>query len=112
MTLTLPISAQSVLGLNAFATKVQNFRHSFEDLGDRVHFEHLSLKGTNGAVEVDDLFVSQGSIDTSNAKINGKFHATDSLVLGTSNGAVEVDVSVTNDDTHKASNLILRTSNA
>jgi hypothetical protein len=112
VTVTLPISSQSVLDLNAFATKVDNFRHSIEHLGDRVHFEHLSLKGTNGPVEVNSLFVSQGTVSTSNGKISGKFNATDSLVLKTTNGAIDADIGITNDDTHKPSNLVLKSSNA
>ncbi|CAE6341901.1 unnamed protein product [Rhizoctonia solani] len=112
VTVTFPTVSQLPLNLNAFATNVGNFRHSIEGLGDRVHFEHLSLKGSNGAIESDGLSVSQATVTSSNSKISGKFSATDSLVLKTSNGPIDTDIDITNDDTHKASSLILESSNA
>ncbi|KAF8678714.1 diphthine synthase [Rhizoctonia solani] len=112
VTVTFPTASQSPLDLNAFATDIGNFRHSIEGLGDRVRFEHLSLKGSNGAVESNGLSVSQATITTSNSKISGKFSATDSLVLKTTNGAIDTDIDITNDDTHKASSLTLESSNA
>ncbi|KAG8733758.1 hypothetical protein FRC11_002827 [Ceratobasidium sp. 423] len=112
VTVTFPTTSRAILDLNAFATNVDNFRHSVEGLGDRVHFEHLSLKGSNGGIESDSLTASQATIVTSNSKISGKFSATDSLVLKTSNGAIDTDIDITNDDTHKASSLELTSSNA
>ncbi|CAE6512673.1 unnamed protein product [Rhizoctonia solani] len=112
VTVTLPTAYQSNLDLNAFATNVDNFRHSIEGLGSRVYFEHLSLKGSNGAIESDGLTVSQATIATSNSKISGKFSADDSLVLKTTNGAIDTDIDITNDDTHKSSSVDLTTSNA
>ncbi|EUC62542.1 transmembrane protein, putative [Rhizoctonia solani AG-3 Rhs1AP] len=111
VTVTFPTTSRSILELNAFATNMDNFRHSIEGLG-RVHFEHLSLKGSNGPIESDGLSVSQATIVTSNSKITGKFSTDDSLTLKTTNGAIDADVDVTNDDTHKASTLELTTSNA
>ncbi|CAE6446051.1 unnamed protein product [Rhizoctonia solani] len=112
VTVTFPTRSRSILDLNAFATNVDQFRHSIEGLGGRVHFEHFSLKGSNSPIESDGLVVSQATIVTSNSKITGKFSTDDSLILKTSNGAIDVDIDVTNDDTHKASNLELTTSNA
>ncbi|KDN42328.1 hypothetical protein RSAG8_06819, partial [Rhizoctonia solani AG-8 WAC10335] len=112
VTVTFPVTPQSVLDLNAFATNVENFRHSIKGLADRVHFEHLALKGSNGPIESDSLTVSQATIITSNSKITGKFTADDSLILKTSNAAIDTYIDITNDDTHKASSLELTTSNA
>ncbi|CCO29310.1 hypothetical protein RSOLAG1IB_07890 [Rhizoctonia solani AG-1 IB] len=112
ITVTFPTASQFPLNLNAFATDVGNLRHSIEGLGERVHFEHLSLKGSNGAIESDGLSVSQATITSSNSKISGKFSATDSLILKTTNGAIDADINITNDDTHKASSLKLQSSNA
>ncbi|KAJ1306203.1 hypothetical protein OPQ81_010912 [Rhizoctonia solani] len=112
VTVTFPTASQPILDLNAFATNVENFRHSIQGLGSRVHFEHLSLKGSNGAIESDGLAVSQATVATSNSKITGKFSATGSLVLKTTNGAIDTDIDVTNDDTHKDSSVVLTSSNA
>lgn len=111
VTVTIPTSRKSLLDINAFDTNMPNFRQKFEDLGDRVQFEHLSIQSSNGAIESNGVFVSQGSIKSSNGRITGQFNASDSLVLETSNGAIDVDVGVTNDDTHKASDLTMSTSN-
>jgi len=111
VTVTLPTSRNSLLDLNAFDTNLPNFRHKFEGLGDRVQFEHMSLQGTNGVIQADSLYVSQGTIKTTNAGINGEFNTTDSLVLQTTNGVIDVDVGITNDDTHKASSLDLKSTN-
>ncbi|KAG8692154.1 hypothetical protein FRC08_009980 [Ceratobasidium sp. 394] len=108
---TLPTSRSSLLNLNAFDTNLPNFRHKFERLGDRVQFEHLSVQGTNAVIQADSLFVSQGTLKTTNGAINGQYNTTDSLTLQTTNGAVDVDVGVTNDDTHRASSLAIKSTN-
>lgn len=112
VTVTFPTAYRSLLEMNAFATNVDNFRHSIQGLSNRVFFEHLSLKGSNGAIESDGLNVSQATISTSNSKISGRFSSDDSLVLKTTNGVIDTDVDITNDDTHKSSNLELTTTNA
>jgi len=111
VTVTLPTSRNSLLNLNAFDTYLPNFRHKFERLGDRVQFEHLSVQGTNAVIQADSLYVSQGTLKTTNGAINGQYNTTDSLILQTTNGAVDVDVGVTNDDTHRASNLVVKSTN-
>ncbi|KAG9105387.1 hypothetical protein FRC07_009324 [Ceratobasidium sp. 392] len=111
VTVTIPISRASLLNLNAFDTHLPNFRHKFEQLGDRVQFEHLSVEGTNGVIQSDSLYVSEGMLKTTNGGINGQFNTTDSLVLQTTNGVVDIDVGITNDDTHRASNLFVQSTN-
>lgn len=111
VTVTIPTSRKSLLDLNAFDTNMPNFRQKFEALGDRVQFEHLSVESSNGAIESNGVYVSQGTVKSSNGRISGQFNASDSLVLQTSNGAIDVDVGITNDDTHKASDLTMKTSN-
>lgn len=112
VTVTIPTSRKSLLELNAFDTNVPNFRQKFEALGDRVQFEHLSVESSNSAIESDGVYVSQGTVKSSNGRITGQFNSSDSLVLQTSNGAIDVDVGITNDDTHKASDLTMKTSNS
>ncbi|KAG9088144.1 hypothetical protein FRC06_002213 [Ceratobasidium sp. 370] len=79
VTVTLPTSRSSLLNLNAFDTNLPNFRHKFERLGDRVQFEHLSVQGTNAVIQADSLYVSQGTLKTTNGAINGQYNTTDSL---------------------------------
>ncbi|QRW12789.1 hypothetical protein RhiLY_11788 [Ceratobasidium sp. AG-Ba] len=111
VTVSLPASRDSLLRLNGFETNLPNFRHKFERLGDRVQIDHLSVQASNGNIESDSLYFSQGSVKTSNGRISGQYNATESLLLQTSNGAVDVDVGLTNDDTHRASILEIQSSN-
>ncbi|KAH9485741.1 hypothetical protein JR316_0002656 [Psilocybe cubensis] len=104
ITVTLPENAAlNPLVIKNFETDVPNGRHDIADIGSRVLFETISLKGTNAGFEsknltsVQSLTAQHGYIYTTNGRISGKFSTNDTLRLVTSDGRITANVDLQSD---------------
>jgi len=101
----------SPLLINKFETDVVNTAHRVGDLNEKVRFQSLVLKGSNGHIDVESVKADQGIITTSNGGIQGIFNTSTSLALYTSNGRINVDVGLSS--VHESEPMLnLATSNA
>ncbi|KIM36769.1 hypothetical protein M413DRAFT_13744 [Hebeloma cylindrosporum] len=100
------------LQIKKFETDVPNTVHHIGDLNQKIAFDSLSLRGTNGPIDVESLLATSGSIQTTNGPIKGIFNTTKSLIIETSNSPVGVDVGLNSDKDGSEPTLIVRTSNS
>ncbi|KAH9485740.1 hypothetical protein JR316_0002655 [Psilocybe cubensis] len=112
ITVTLPEHAASnPLDIKNFETDVHNSRHDFADLGAKVLFETITVKGTNGRIETKSLTARRGYIQTTNGGIAGKFSTNETLRLVTSNGRITADVNLECESTEVRPKLQASTTN-
>jgi len=113
VTVHLPASPGGApLHIQKFMTDLPNFSHQIGQLGESVHFQTISLKGSNKFIAVESLAAETAELDTSNGPIHGTFNTSSSLYLFTSNAHVKVDVGLQNNDVNRATHLTIKTSNA
>ncbi|KAF7350919.1 hypothetical protein MSAN_01654000 [Mycena sanguinolenta] len=85
--LVLPRS-DSILHVNALSTEVQNFSHDVDTID--AYFNDLSLKASNGKIQVKSLTAAQVVLITSNAAITVESLIAAQAVLNTSNAPVGI----------------------
>jgi len=88
------------------------FRHDLEDLGSVVHFDSVRLQGAHMPIHIQSISAALLEAKTANAPISGSFNVTDSLRLETSNAKIEAKIHASNGDWHKPTKLTLATSNS
>ncbi|KAF8161544.1 hypothetical protein B0H34DRAFT_857928 [Crassisporium funariophilum] len=112
-TVVLPESSTSLVPLviNKFETDVPNTLQRVHDLGKKILFRHILLKGKNAAIEVKSLGMENGEITSSNGPIHGMFNTSNTLVLMTSNAPIRADVGLENNAGFNAK-VALQTSNS
>ncbi|PPQ85828.1 hypothetical protein CVT25_003459 [Psilocybe cyanescens] len=112
ITVTLPeYSDSSPLNIKNFETDVPNSRHEIADLGGKVFFESIALKGSNSRIKAESLSATTGDIHTSNGVITGTFSTNDTLVLRTTNAAITADVNLRSEKADSRPTLSAKTSN-
>jgi len=104
-------STDSPLLINKFETDVVNTAQRVGDLSEKVLFQSLRLKGSNGRIDVESVKADRGSIETSNAGISGVFNTSSLLVLATTNARVDADIGLSSVDA-SSPKLVLATTNA
>ncbi|KAJ7798637.1 hypothetical protein B0H14DRAFT_3492331 [Mycena olivaceomarginata] len=115
----------------ALSTDVSNFSHDVDHLSG-VHFDGISLKGSNAhiqakvlaagnitlttsnaAIGLETLLARSATVRSSNGRITGTYAVDDSLDIRTSNGHIDVVASINNGtDSKKTKDITLRTSNS
>ncbi|KAF8161489.1 hypothetical protein B0H34DRAFT_747387 [Crassisporium funariophilum] len=113
-TVVLPESSSSLVPLviKKFETDVPNTLQRVHDLGKKVWFRHIFLKGTNAPIEVKSLGMEYGQITGSNGPIQGMFNTSNTLILTTSNAPIRADVGLENDAEGSNPKVVLHTSNS
>ncbi|KAJ7350783.1 hypothetical protein DFH08DRAFT_695449 [Mycena albidolilacea] len=96
----------------ALSTDVSNFSHDVDHLSG-VHFNDISLKGSNAHIQAKTLLARSATVRSSNDRITGTYAVDDSLDIRTSNGHINVVASINNGtDSEKTKDISLRTSNS
>ncbi|XP_006461438.1 hypothetical protein AGABI2DRAFT_178597 [Agaricus bisporus var. bisporus H97] len=96
--------------INRFETNVVNSGHSIDDIKNKVLFETLTLRGSNGGIHSKSVAALRANIVTSNGIIEGYYNGSDDLGLHTSNGKIDVDIDFSQVKSSTA-NLLMTTSN-
>jgi hypothetical protein len=123
------LSDGSPLLIKKFETDVHNAAHRIRDLNEKVLFQSLHLKGSNGPIHAQVNFISttwfhpvdifnypqsvkaeQGTIKTSNGDIIGVYNTSSLLVLATTNGRVQADIGLSSINESKPK-LVVATTN-
>ncbi|KAJ7817248.1 hypothetical protein B0H14DRAFT_3742419 [Mycena olivaceomarginata] len=96
----------------ALSTDVSNFSHDVDHLSG-VHFNDISLKGSNAHIQAKTLLARSATVRSSNGRITGTYAVDDSLDIRTSNNYINVVASINNGtDSKKTKGITLRTSNS
>ncbi|KAH7102557.1 hypothetical protein BKA62DRAFT_656262 [Auriculariales sp. MPI-PUGE-AT-0066] len=115
LTVTFPIAKDGPRQFKSLDTRLPLYRHSITDIGAKVEFDTVTLRGTNSPIHAESFTASTLNLQTSNSPINGNYNGTNSLSIRTANAPIGVQISFTTtlkDDEEKPARLELVTANA